>query len=242
MFNKKSLSVALLILAAACSNVSLVPTNTPPPPPTAVAAPTDFRPVAVGQGPCVGVADPENVTLPERRTTFSAPENQNIDTNKVYCAIMTTEKGRIVIQLYPEITPLHVNSFVFLARQGFYDGLTFHRVIPDFVAQGGDPDGTGGGGPGYTVPLEVSPLLRYDRVGVLGMARTADPNSAGSQFFITLAPLPNLEQEAQPPGYTIFGQVVEGMEFVNQITPRDPQAASTPGDKIVSIRIVEKAK
>lgn len=221
--------------------------QTPLAPATATVNPapsSGFQPVAVGQGPCVGVKDPTNVPTPSGQKQWSEPA-QVVDPTHRYCAILTTEKGRIVVQLYPEVAPKHVNSFVFLAQQGFYDGVTWHRVPQNFVAQTGDPTGTGAGGPGYNnVPLETSPLVKYDREGVLGAARTQDPNSAGSQFFITLAV--NQQTTAlnpggvDPNGYTIFGQVVEGMDVVKQITIRNPQGGELPpGDKLVSVRIVD---
>ncbi len=231
------LDAALSISAVeARLNATPTPVLTPTPAPTLAG----FSPSALGQGACVGVADPEDDSTPTDAMgkQFSAPE-QVIDIKNTYCAILTTEKGRIVIQLYPQVAPQHVNAFVFLARQGFYDGTTFHRVIPGFVAQGGDPTGTGTGGAGYTLPLEVNPSVKYDRVGVLGMARASDPNSASSQFFITYEALPGLDPSAQNLGYTIFGQVVEGMEVVTQITPRDPNTATTAGDKLLSVRIVD---
>jgi len=199
-----------------------------------------FAPVSIGEGACVGVKDPENADVPAdgKGKQYSAPE-QVINPAHTYCAILTTAKGRIVVQLYPQVAPQHVNSFVFLAQRGFYDGTTFHRVIPGFVAQGGDPTGTGTGGAGYTLPLEIYPALKYDRVGVLGMARASAPNSASSQFFITYAPLPSLDPSARNAGYTIFGQVVEGMDIVEQIAPRDPSSATGDGDLLISVRIVD---
>jgi peptidylprolyl isomerase len=201
----------------------------------------EFSLVKVGEGPCVGVGEPEFTPPSPKREQFTAPEGE-IDPAKVYCAILTTEKGRIVIQLYPKLAPQHVRSFVFLARQGFYDGITWHRVIPDFVAQTGDPTGTGTGGPGYTVPLEANPVVRYDREGVLGMARSNAPDSAGSQFFITFGPQPGLNAGgATGAGYTIFGQVVEGMDVVRAVRARNPQGGGNlpPGDTLVSVRIAE---
>jgi peptidylprolyl isomerase len=210
-----------------------------PPPPGLVPVVEGFIPVAIGEGKCVGIADPTDTTTPAdgRGKQYEKPE-QVLDTTKIYCAILTTEKGRIVIQLYPEIAPQHVNSFVFLAQQGFYDGVTWHRVIPEFVAQTGDPTGSGSGGPGYEVPLEISSQLTYDRQGVLGMARSSSPNSAGSQFFITYAPQQGLNPGVNGDGYSIFGQVVEGYEFVEAVSPRDPASAATAGDTLVSVRIV----
>jgi len=159
-----------------------------------------------------------------------------IDPLKNYNAILHTEKGDITIELYPEDAPLAVNSFVFLSNEGWYDGVTFHRVIPGFVAQAGDPTGTGLGGPGYAFENEVSENLSFDSAGVLGMAN-AGPDSNGSQFFITLAPVPHLDG-----GYSIFGKVIAGMDVVESINPRDPQQGGSlpPGDKIVSVTIVEK--
>ena len=159
-----------------------------------------------------------------------------IDPLKNYNAILHTESGDITIELYPEDAPLAVNNFVFLSNEGWYDGVTFHRVIPGFVAQAGDPTGTGLGGPGYAFENEVSENLSFDRAGVLGMAN-AGPDSNGSQFFITLAPVPHLDG-----GYSIFGKVIDGMDVVESISPRDPQQGGSlpPGDKIVSVTIVEK--
>jgi peptidylprolyl isomerase len=227
-------------------NLRLTVTPTPSITPTPNVTPTPvtvnglpFSPVFVGQGACVGVKDPEGVNVPPDGNTkqFTAPE-QVIDLTHKYCAILTTSKGRIVIELYPQVAPAHVNSFVFLARQGFYDNTVWHRVIPGFVAQGGDPTGTGTGGPGYTLPLEVNSAAKYDRIGVLGMARANDPNSAGSQFFITYDVLPNLDPGPNGPGYTIFGQVVEGMEVAVQLTAREPGEPTAP-DKLISVRIVD---
>jgi peptidylprolyl isomerase len=237
----KTCSLALaLVLGAACSTQ-----GTPATTPTALvataqsASSTAFKPVASGQGPCVGVKDPTNAGLPAGGAkTWTAPD-QVLQTDHVYCAILTTEKGRMVIQLYPEVAPKHVNSFIFLAGQGYYDGVTWHRVLSGFMAQTGDPTGTGSGGPGYEIPLETSPLVKYDREGVLGMARTSEPNSAGSQFFITFGPQPSLDPGTNGPGYTIFGQVVEGLNVLRQISLRDPEKATTPGDKLVSVRIVD---
>jgi cyclophilin family peptidyl-prolyl cis-trans isomerase len=135
------------------------------------------------------------------------------------------------VKLLPEIAPQSVNSFAFLAREGFYDGCTFHRVIPGFVAQGGDPTGTGSGGPGYRIPDELSD--RPFVAGTLGVAN-AGPNTNGSQFFIVLAPAPHLTGR-----YTLFAEVESGMDVALALTPRDPQSAAGPGDVITSIEIVE---
>ncbi len=146
--------------------------------------------------------------------TYSAPPPMTIDPTKHYTATIHTAKGNIVIKLYPDVAPKTVNSFIFLAREGFYDGLTFHRVVPGFVIQGGDPLGNGTGGPGYTLPAEFSDVKHI--TGTVAMARASDPNSAGSQFYITLAPTPNLDGQ-----YTVFGQTVEGMDVVQSIRVGD---------------------
>ena len=158
-----------------------------------------------------------------------------IDTSKQYFATVKMAKGgEFVIQLYADKAPITVNSFVFLARQGYFDGVTFHRVLEGFMAQGGDPTGAGMGGPGYKFVNEDSDLT-FDKAGVVAMAN-AGRDTNGSQFFITFAPVPRLNG-----GYTIFGQVISGMEVVNGITRRDPSKNPTyPGDAMESVTITEK--
>jgi len=167
--------------------------------------------------------------------TYDTCPPQVIDTEKSYTATLETEKGDIVIELYASQAPTTVNSFVFLAQEGWFDGVTFHRVLPGFVAQSGDPSGLGLGGPGYEFGNENNGLL-FDKAGVVGMANSgADSN--GSQFFITLAAADQLNG-----GYTVFGQVVEGMDVVESLTARDPsQSNDLPaGDVINKIVIEEK--
>lgn len=158
-----------------------------------------------------------------------------IDIAKQYFATVKMAKGgEFVIELYPEKAPITVNSFVFLARQGYYDGVTFHRVLEGFMAQGGDPTGTGGGGPGYAFVNEVSDL-KFDKAGVVAMANSG-PDTNGSQFFIMFGPY-GLSEDT----YTIFGQVIEGMDVVNGITLRDPNTyPDYTGDVIESISIREE--
>jgi len=158
-----------------------------------------------------------------------------LDPDKEYTALIKTEKGDVLLQLYPDKAPLTVNSFVFLARQGWFNDITFHRVLPGFMAQTGDPSGTGFGGPGYFFKNEISDL-KYAKAGMVGMANSG-PDSNGSQFFLTYQATPNLDG-----GYTIFGEVIEGMDVLEQISPRDPsQQMDLPqGDKIISIEIQEK--
>ena len=167
--------------------------------------------------------------------TYTAAPAMTIDPSKTYTATVKTVRGDFTIKLRPDLAPKHVNSFVFLAKDGYFDNVTFHRVIPGFVAQAGDQTGTGSGTPGYTIPLEATTSLPY-AAGVVGMARTTDPNSAGSQWFIAYAPAPSLDGQ-----YTVFGQVTSGMNVVDCLTPRDPSQNpnAAPGDKIVTITIAE---
>ena len=166
---------------------------------------------------------------------FTQCPSFSVDSKKQYIATLHTEKGDIVIQLFPDKAPLAVNSFVFLARQGWFDGVTFHRVIPGFMAQAGDPSGTGQGNPGYFFKNEINDL-KFDKPGMVAMANSGfDTN--GSQFFITYAPAPHLDG-----GYTIFGQVLSGLDVAEKLTPRDPSQgmALQPGDKILSVDMEEK--
>lgn len=164
---------------------------------------------------------------------WSTPPSMQIDSKKHYQARIQTDKGDIVLELFADKVPNTVNNFVFLARQGFYDGTIFHRVIKDFMAQGGDPTGTGTGGPGYHFKDEFDSSLRHDRPGRLSMAN-AGPNTNGSQFFITHVPTPWLDQK-----HSIFGQVIEGMNLVNSIPVRDPGQRGAPAVKITKLTIEE---
>lgn len=187
--------------------------------------PTDVSPVA---------QVPLNVPTVSYKQ-YDAYPPMTIDPMKKYFATFKMEKGgKFIIELYPDKAPLAVNSFVFLARDGFYDGVTFHRVIDNFMAQSGDPSGLGAGGPGYMFANEDNDLL-FDKPGVLGMGnRGRDTN--GSQFFITFVPYPSLNGN-----YTAFGQVIEGMDVVNGITRRDPQQnPNFTGDVIETITITEE--
>lgn len=166
---------------------------------------------------------------------FTACPPMLIDIKKEYTATLKTEQGDIVLQLFPDKAPMAVNSFVFLARRGWFNNTPFHRVLPGFVAQSGDPSGSGYGGPGYYFANEISDL-KFDKAGVVAMAN-AGPDSNGSQFFITY------DQTAQLDGqFTIFGQVIQGMDIAEKLTARDPaQLGDLPeGTKILSIQIQEK--
>ena len=151
-------------------------------------------------------------------TTWTEPTESNVDVTKKYTAVIKTSKGDIVCELYADKAPLSVTNFKYLADGGFYNGLTFHRVVPDFVIQGGDPDGTGSGGPGYTIPAEIG--LKHLQ-GALAWARTGDEinperRSSGSQFYITLKATPFLDG-----AYTVFGQTIKGVDVVEKIEEGD---------------------
>jgi cyclophilin family peptidyl-prolyl cis-trans isomerase len=161
------------------------------------------------------------------------PPTGSLDTSKSYRARFKTERGEIVAELHAAQAPLTVENFVNLARAGFYDGTTFHRVIPGFMAQGGDPTGTGRGGPGYQFEDEINPSLRHNGPGVLSMAN-AGPGTNGSQFFITFDATPHLDGR-----HTVFGQVVEGMQVLRSIRERDPGRDPNPGDRIDTVEIEE---
>ncbi|MBI4235857.1 MAG: peptidylprolyl isomerase [Chloroflexi bacterium] len=201
----------LALLLVACPAAE--PTPVPPRPLQATATPT-----------------PQRGALPPM--TWPAPPALQIDPTKTYTATLVTEAGDIVIALAADKAPNTVNNFVFLARQGFYDGTTFHRVIPGFMAQGGDRTGTGTGGPGYRFPDEFHPSLKHE-TGVLSMAN-AGPNTNGSQFFITYAPTPHLDGR-----HSVFGRVIRGMDVLGKVRPRDPQTDLPPGTRVVTVRITE---
>jgi peptidyl-prolyl cis-trans isomerase B (cyclophilin B) len=153
-----------------------------------------------------------------------SPEMQ-IDTEKSYGVVIETDKGNIELDLYPQNAPKTVNNFVFLAREGFYDGISFHRVINNFMIQGGDPTGTGSGGPGYKFEDELQGNPLKHETGVISMAN-AGPNTNGSQFFITHAPQPHLNGK-----HTVFGKVMVGQDVVDSIQE---------GDKMEQVKISEK--
>jgi peptidylprolyl isomerase len=211
------LLVLVALLAAACGGSA---SSGPPP--------------AEGEAAAPGSAFSCNPTDPAA-ASYDGPE-QVINEGLDYEATITMANGgQIVVDLFTEAAPITVNNFVFLACEGFYDGVTFHRVLPGFVAQGGDPTGTGTGGPGYTIAHEADNGLSFDRAGLISMAHTGQPHSTGSQFFITYAPVQQLDS-----AFTVFGEVVEGMDVAQSLTPRDPEQNpnAPPGDVIESIRVV----
>ncbi len=176
--------------------------------------------------------EPEEVPQPAMKT-YPAYPDMVIDTAKEYTATITTVKGDLVLELFAADVPLAVNNFVFLARDGYYNGCTFHRVIPGFMAQGGDPTGTGRGGPGYRFSDEITEHIHVK--GALSMANSG-PNTNGSQFFITYG-----SQHYLDGGYSVFGQLVEGMDVLESLTSRDPsENPDYKGDAIIRVTIEEK--
>ena len=181
-------------------------------------------------------ADPqEQEDKPVARKTYNAPPEMKIDPEKTYTATIETTAGTMVAELNPRIAPQTVNSFVFLSREGYYDGVIFHRVIPGFMIQGGDPTGTGTGGPGYKLKAEFNETKHVR--GVLSMARTQDPNSAGSQFFIMHDAAPFLDRQ-----YTVFGKLTQGEEVIDKIVNAPRNASDRPHEPttIKKITIEEK--
>ena len=169
----------------------------------------------------------------DRDGMYESSPGMTIDLVSQYYAVFKTEKGDIRIKLFAAEAPVTVNNFVFLARDGFYNDTHFHRVLENFMAQGGDPSNTGAGGPGYQFQDEIAASLQFDRAGLLAMAN-AGPNTNGSQFFITFAETPWLNGN-----HTIFGEVVEGMDVLFSISLRDPRAATSPGDLLETVEIEE---
>ena len=161
------------------------------------------------------------------------PPSGDLDTSKAYTARFKTERGEFRAELFADRAPRTVENFVNLARSGFYDGTTFHRVIAGFMAQGGDPTGTGTGGPGYQFADEFHPTLKHDGPGILSMAN-AGPGTNGSQFFVTHGPTPHLDGK-----HSVFGRVTDGMDVVLALRERDPQRDRSPGDRIETIEITE---
>jgi peptidyl-prolyl cis-trans isomerase B (cyclophilin B) len=160
-----------------------------------------------------------NKSTPGWKQHLPQPKMATFDPAKKYYARMATNVGTMVIELKPKVAPMHVTNFIYLSRMGFYDGLKFHRVIKGFMAQGGDPAGNGTGGPGYQYAGEVSPSLKHDQVGVLSTAN-AGPDTDGSQFFLMFKAYPSLDMH-----YSIFGQVVEGLDVVKKL-----EEAGNPND------------
>lgn len=167
---------------------------------------------------------------PYKGVTFAKGEKPRV--------VMETSMGKLVLELWPDVAPKHCQSFVYLVNKHFYDSVLFHRIIPGFVIQGGDPQGTGMGGPGYTVPAEFSDTLKHD-LGILSMARTPDPNSAGSQFFICLSRerTKNLDKQ-----YSIFGKVVEGLDVVEALGKVQTGTGDRPVTPVMMTKVYMEKK
>lgn len=227
------LLAALMVLAACGGGASDTATATPAAPADAVATPApageQAAPAAVAPGTRAGDIEPAG-----RNGMYPAAPAMMIDPAKYYYTTLATDKGDIRVQLFADRAPIAVNNFVFLAEEGYYDNTTFHRVLDGFMAQGGDPTGSGAGGPGYTFADEFVQGLEFDRPGLLAMAN-AGPATNGSQFFITFGPTPHLNGL-----HTIFGEVIQGQDVLDNLTRRDPQANPTePGDTLLRVTIEE---
>jgi cyclophilin family peptidyl-prolyl cis-trans isomerase len=162
---------------------------------------------------------------------WTSQPTMTVDPKLTYKATFETELGDIVVKLFVDKTPVTVNNFVFLAQNNFYDNTIFHRVIADFMVQGGDPTGTGRGGPGYRFADEFHPSLKHNKPGILSMAN-AGPNTNGSQFFITHVPTPWLDNK-----HSVFGEVIDGIDVLFAIPPRDPARPENPGVKLKTVTI-----
>ena len=209
---------AVMLMLTACVLETPEPTITPVP----ASDPTDATPAADGS-PLKQLVDFNGITIPQ----YSNVPPITIDTTAQYAATIMTNNGNMVIDLFADQAPLTVNNFIFLANDGYYDGVTFHRVIPSFMIQGGDPTGTGGGGPGYQFQDEIVAGLSFDQPGRLAMAN-AGPGTNGSQFFVTTVPTPHLDGN-----HTIFGQVREGQEVANAISLTTTGAQDRPTTPVI---------
>lgn len=213
------------------NNANSAPETATTPAPAEAAATQDV----VVPPPDIAEPGPASTVMPiERNAMYTVTPAMEIDPAKYYYATFKTNRGDIKVQLFADRAPLTVNNFVFLARQGFYDNTSFHRVLDGFMAQGGDPTGSGAGGPGYQFADEFFPGLVFDRPGLLAMANSG-PGTNGSQFFITFVPTPHLNEL-----HTIFGEVIEGEEVLSRLTRRDPsQQPSFVGDELYTVLIEE---
>lgn len=197
---------AAVVVAVGLSAVAAITGREPEPRATGTGSPTPTP-----SAPAVACNGKEPEAAGERKPTFDAPPEMTIDPGETYVATVKTSCGRIELRLFAEEAPITVNNFIFLAEQGFYDGLTFHRIVPDFVIQGGDPKGSGRGGPGYQFEDEIVSRLKFDGSGLLAMANSG-PDTNGSQFFITLGEAEHLNGK-----HTIFGEVIGGTDVVREI-------------------------
>jgi cyclophilin family peptidyl-prolyl cis-trans isomerase len=220
------LSVAVALVA--CSKGG---TSTPPA--TKTTAPAPEAPIFATPPPnptgdpalqaCDGFIHKAGIDISQNRWRTDLPEPPKLpfDAKRTYFWVIDTNVGTIKVKLMPATAPMHASSTIYLSRLGFYDGLAFHRVIPGFMAQGGCPEGTGGGSPGYQYDGEFDPKVRHDRPGLLSMANRG-PGTDGSQFFLTFVPTPHLDGK-----HTIFGEVTGGMETLKALEQRGSRGGST---------------
>ena len=210
-------------------------------------SPSASASASTGPSPCGTPTPPASAG--QTKPTFANAPPMTIDTSKTYTATFQTTCGTFTAQLLPKVAPIGVNNFVFLANKGFYDGLKFHRIVPNFVIQGGDPKGDGTGGPGYKFKIETSTSQTFDSAGLLAYANSG-PDTNESQFFVTLAATPNLNPSANG-SYTIFGKVTKGLDVVQKIgsvptvagpacAPGDPPCSPTEPIFILKVTIAEK--
>ena len=240
-------SVVLLVVTACGGSDDSTPTRLP----TATRAPNATAPRLLTATPTPQpTTGPQATQIPQStavrataepgasptpgRLTYTSPPPLTIDTSKDYFATFVTERGEFRLRLFDDRAPMTVNNFVFLARNGFYNGVTFHRVLDGFMAQGGDPTGSGSGGPGYRFPDEFHPDLTHV-AGIISMANSGQPVTNGSQFFITFTPQHGLDGR-----HSVFGEVVEGMDVVNSLTRRDPNSAPREAGDVIFTIIIEE--
>ena len=223
--------LALVLAVPACAAEkplgSKQPTGSPAKAPTATAAVAVLKATSSTKDNAVQMIDAQiaaaNIakTAPNWRTSLPKPKVATFDSTHTYWCRMQTSKGPITIKFLPDVAPMHVTSFMYLAKLGFYDNLSFHRVITGFMAQGGCPLGSGTGGPGYTFDGEFSPKVKHTKGGLLSMAN-AGPGTDGSQFFLTFVPTPWLDGK-----HTIFGEVTEGLDVLKALEAAGSQGGQT---------------
>jgi len=215
---RRSIPFILLVLALFTTGCLIQATPTTAPTPTAIGTP---RPVGSPTPVTGGTAPGQSMKQ------YTSPPEMTIDPSAAYTAVIRTNLGPMTLELFALDAPKTVNNLVFLAQEGFYDGLIFHRVIPGFMIQGGDPTGTGTSGPGYQFQDEIVPSLVFDTPGILAMANSG-PNTNGSQFFITVVPTPHLNG-----AHTIFGKIIEGQDVADAIAKVPAAAGNRPIQNVV---------
>ena len=224
-----------MILISALTTVLFLIACSAPAAPAPTSAPV-AQPTAQSSSSCNASSANQSKQSAGSSKKYAVPPQMSIDSSAGYTAKIKTNKGNIVIELFPASAPKTVNNFVFLANEGFYNGIIFHRVIPNFMIQGGDPTGTGTSGPGYNFEDEIDPKLGFEKPGILAMANSG-PNTNGSQFFITTASTPHLNGN-----HTIFGKVLEGQDVADTISIVPAGRGNKPNQPVViqGIEITKK--